>query len=92
MAEDCRGAGIDASMSLSSPTPGSPLPWTPANGTLNLPEIGLTPGDDGDEYGKLGSVLEEPVQRIPKSNSTLDLKAAAASTPQQQSRGLGRES
>ena len=89
MAEDCRGAGIDASMSLSSPTPGSPLPWTPTNGTLNLPEIGLTPGDDDEEYGKLGSVTEEPVQRIPKSNSNLDLRAAAA-TPQQ-SRGLGRE-
>lgn len=87
MAEDCRGAGIDASMTLSSPTPGSPLPWTPTNGTLKLPEIGLTPGDEDEA---LDQTLEEPQRRIPKSDSNFDLRTAAA-TPRE-SRGLGRES
>jgi hypothetical protein len=87
MAEDCRGAGIDASLSLSSPTPGSPLPWTPTNGTLRLPEIGLTPGDEDEA---LDQILEEPQRRIPKSDSNFDLRTAAA-TPRE-SRGLGRES
>lgn len=88
MAEDCRASGIDASMSLSSPTSGSPLPWTPTNGTLRLPEIGLTPGE-GSEDERLDSVSEEPIGRLVKSNSNFDLRTAAA-TPQQ-SRGLGRE-
>ena len=89
MTEDCRASGIDASMSLSSPTPGSPLPWTPTNGTLRLPELGTTPGDLSDDE-RLDSVSEEPVTRLVKSNSNFDLRTAAA-TPKE-SRGLGRES
>jgi hypothetical protein len=90
MAEDCRGVGIDASVNLSSPTPGSPLPWTPTNGTFNLPDVGLTPGDgDADNEG-LDSVSEEPLHRLPKSNSNFDLRSVAA-TPKE-SRGLSRES
>jgi hypothetical protein len=89
MAEDCRASGIDASMTLSSPTSGSPLPWTPTNGTLRLPEIGPTPGD-GSEVERLDSVSEEPIHRLVKSNSNFDLRTAAG-TPKE-SRGLGRES
>jgi hypothetical protein len=62
MTEDCRASGIDASMSLSSPTSGSPLPWTPTNGTLRLPELGTTPGDLSEDE-RLDSVSEEPVTR-----------------------------
>ena len=89
MAEDCRASGIDASMSVSSPTSGSPLPWTPTNGTLRLPELGTTPGDLSEDE-RLDSVSEEPVTRLVKSNSNFDLRTAAA-TPKE-SRGLGRES
>jgi hypothetical protein len=88
MTEDCRASGIDASMSLSSPTSGSPLPWTPTNGTLRLPELGTTPGDLSEDE-RLDSVSEEPVTRLVKSNSNFDLRTAAA-TPKE-SRGLGRE-
>lgn len=88
MAEDCRASGTDASMSLSSPTSGSPLPWTPTNGTLRLPDLGTTPGE-GSEDERLDSVSEEPPNRLVKSNSNFDLRTAAA-TPKE-SRGLGRE-
>ena len=86
MAEECRGVGIDASMALSTPISGSPLPWTPTHGTLDLPEMDYTPGMDES----LDEVSEEPLKRLPKSNSNYDLRTAAA-TPRDQ-RGISRES
>lgn len=85
MAEDCRGAGIDASISLSTPVSGSPLPWTPTHGTLDLPELGFTPGNES----AIEEEPAEPVRRLPKSNSNYDLRMAA-STPRDQ-RGISRK-
>lgn len=46
-----------------------------------------TPGMDVS----LDEVPEEPLKRLPKSNSNYDLRTAAASTPRDQ-RGISRES
>lgn len=72
-------------MSLSTPVSGSPLPWTPTHGTLDLPELGFTPGNEES----LDEIPEEPLKRISKSNSNYDLRTAAA-TPRDQ-RGISRE-